>query len=167
MKFYAGIGSRETPAFIWGCMQARALILASQGYTLRSGAATGADFFFERGALEGHGSTEIYLPWRNYNKHPSTLLPTPEAFLMAEQFHPAWHQLSRGGRCLHARNSHIIMGADLKTPVEFVLFWTRDGKASGGTGQALRIAQHYGIPTELITDSCVENPTQNATLGSP
>lgn len=151
MKFYAGIGSRETPSFICGCMEARALILAAQGYTLRSGAASGADFFFERGAVSGKGGIEIWLPWLGYNGHPSELTPTAEAWEIAKKFHPAWNRCSMQARALHARNSHIILGADLKTPVEFVLFWTPDGKASGGTGQGLRIAQAYGIRCELVS----------------
>jgi hypothetical protein len=28
-----------------------------------------------------------------------------------------------------------------------VVCWTSDGKASGGTGQAIRIAKYYEIPT--------------------
>jgi hypothetical protein len=30
-------------------------------------------------------------------------------------------------------------------PSRFVLCWTPEGSGSGGTGQALRIARHYGV----------------------
>lgn len=150
MKFYAGIGSRETPPAVCAIMTRRAQELAHKGYTLRSGAAKGADTAFEAGAWGELGQPEIWLPWLGYNGHLSTLIPSPAAFEMAAKFHPRWSKLSDNVRKLHARNSHIILGADLKTPVEFVLYWTPDGTAFGGTGQGLRIAQAYGIPTELI-----------------
>lgn len=47
---------------------------------------------------------------------------------------------------LHARNMHIILGANLDSPVEIVICWTKDGLRSGGTGQALRLAESRDIP---------------------
>lgn len=52
-----------------------------------------------------------------------------------------------------SRNSYQVLEKDLNTPVEFVLCWTKDGKASGGTGQAMRIAKDKNIPIfNLKTD---------------
>ena len=45
-----------------------------------------------------------------------------------------------------ARNCHQVLGQDLKTPVDFIVCWTKDGGESGGTGQALRIARDLNIP---------------------
>ncbi len=51
-----------------------------------------------------------------------------------------------------ARNSQQILGQNLNDYCAFVVCWTPDGaenattKQSGGTGQAIRIANHYGIP---------------------
>jgi hypothetical protein len=143
MKFYAGIGSRETPSHILQVMSEDAYRLQARGYILRSGAAEGADSAFEAGAGD---QKEIWLPWRGFQNHPSRLLPSLAAFEMAARFHPAWERCSRGARALHARNCHQVLGADLATPVEFVLCWTKDGRASGGTGQAIRIAEAHGIP---------------------
>ena len=39
-----------------------------------------------------------------------------------------------------------LKGDDLKTPSDFVICWTKDGKDTGGTGQAMRIATYYWIP---------------------
>jgi len=39
----------------------------------------------------------------------------------------------------------ILFGKDLNTPVEFIVCWTKSGKVTGGTGQALRIAKYYDI----------------------
>jgi hypothetical protein len=38
-----------------------------------------------------------------------------------------------------------------------VVCWTKDGKSSGGTGQALRIAEYYSIPIfNLKNDGAIE-----------
>lgn len=134
---YAGIGSRKTPDYHLGIMQAVGLSLASLHFTLRSGRARGADQAFERGARYGGGFCEIYEPRYDLPK---------SWFEHAAMFHPTWRKCSSDAKILHARNSAIMLGGDLLHPVRFVCCWTVDGKASGGTGQALRIAEHHNIP---------------------
>ena len=34
----------------------------------------------------------------------------------------------------------------MKSPVNAIVCWTKDAKTVGGTGQALRIAEDYGLP---------------------
>lgn len=153
MKYYAGIGSRETPKDICLYMTAIAKRLASLGYTCNSGGADGADSAFERGAVINR---QIFLPWDGFNKRyistltklhgeGSYIVPTFNADLV-EKYHPKPSALSDDGWKFMSRNSYQVLGKDLKTPAEFVLCWTRDGKASGGTGQALRIAKDHNIP---------------------
>lgn len=167
VKCYTGIGSRSTPPEILRLFKVTAARLADAGWTLRSGAAPGADTAFEEGVFEAlayyEGSSadsellaEIYLPWSGFEgrkSDPSGWVqydpsPSPLAFPIAEQFHPAWDRCSQGARRLHARNVHQVLGQDVTNPVlsRFVLCWTPDGSGSGGTGQALRIAKHYGVP---------------------
>lgn len=141
-RYYAGIGSRETPGPVLGDMAVLARWMTEAGFTLRSGHAPGADTAFEKAA----GAAEIWLPWLGFRGSDSRLVPSPEAFRLAEGHHPAWHRCSDAARKLHARNSHIVLGQDLHSPVEFVLCWTRNGERGGGTGQALRIAVAHGIP---------------------
>lgn len=142
-KVYAGIGSRETPSSVCALMTRIAEALQQAGWTLRSGAAQGADAAFEAGA---GSAKEIWVPWRGFQGHPSTLVPSPEAFRLAAEHHPAWHACSAGAKALHARNGHQVMGADLCSPVAFVAAWTHNGSGQGGTGQAIRIARAHGIP---------------------
>lgn len=151
MKYYAGIGSRETPSAICAAMVRIASELASSGFILRSGAADGADAAFELGA----SAKEIYLPWLGFNGHKSTLLPSKEAFIMAEKFHPAWHKCSSAARKLHARNCHQVLGKDLNTPSEFIICWTKDAAGGGGTGQAIRIAKAHNIPVYDLADPAI------------
>jgi hypothetical protein len=149
MKAYAGIGSRSTPLDVIELMELVAEALAWQGWTLRSGHAPGADQAFESGA---GGSAEIYLPWPTFEHsrgiEARTIIdrPSPDAYEVAAEHHPQWQYLKRGAKALHARNSHQVLGADLRTPVKFILCWTKLAKGEGGTGQAIRIAKANDIP---------------------
>ena len=142
---YAGVGSRDTPVEVLGQMAQLARELGDDGWTLRSGAAGGADAAFESGLLDWH-SREIFLPKARFNGHPSPLRPTSAAFEMAAAFHPAWHRCNPFARALHARNCHQVLGEQLDDPVAMVVCWTPRGSGSGGTGQALRIARAHEIP---------------------
>lgn len=147
MRYYAGIGSRETPEFMLLVFEEIGGFLAKQGFTLRSGGAKGADKAFENGCDKVKGNKEIYLPWEGFEDSDSMLIVrNPKAFEIAEQFHPYWHNLKQGARKLQARNSHQVLGKDLNTPSDFIICWTKNGNGSGGTGQALRVAKHYNIP---------------------
>lgn len=139
MKLYAGIGSRETPDDILEEMKLIASKLANLDYTLRSGGALGADSAFELGCDYIFGSKEIY-----YSKHA-----TPKAIELALKFHPNPEALKRKGDYvlgLMGRNMQIISGLNLDKNVDFVVCWTKDGKASGGTGQAIRYVESLNIP---------------------
>lgn len=153
MLKYAGIGSRETPSHIIRVMEDYAYCMASHA-VLRSGGAPGADVAFEFGASTAGGRKEIYLPWNGFNGALNNAFlsePTPQAYEIAEYYHPGWRYLKRGAKKLMARNSHEVLGKDLDDPVDFIVCWTPDGskdgksKTCGGTGQALRIAADYEL----------------------
>lgn len=147
MKYYAGIGARDTPQEVRQFMYNVAKYLATKDITLRSGAADGADNAFELGCISSNGYKQIFLPWKGFNNNLSTYIdPSDEAFDIAKQFHPAWNRLSQGAKKLQARNSHQILGPDLNTPSDFVICYTKDGKLVGGTSQAIKVANHYNIP---------------------
>ncbi len=161
---YAGIGSRDTPEEAREAMRHLGTNLAKRGYVLRSGGAPGADTAFEEGAKLALGQREIYLPWKGFQgrtpeEDEACLVMVRQAWKAARftsYYHPKAHALSTQAQLFMNRNAHQVMGADLANPVEFVLFWSRgvtrdsDGvnaDASGGTGQAVRIAYGYNIPT--------------------
>ncbi|MHB1201323.1 MAG: A1S_2505 family phage non-structural protein [Polaromonas sp.] len=148
---YAGIGSRATPPEVLHRMTRIAERLEARGYTLRSGAAAGADAAFENGAL----SKQIFLPWAGFNGNASPLdHPTDEAIGVAKVVHPAFDRLADAAVRLISRNSHQILGQNLDAPVDFVVCWTPDGaeteaqrsQVSGGTGQAIALASRWNIP---------------------
>jgi hypothetical protein len=145
--YYAGIGSRETPRQVLEAFESIAQWLGKQNCILRSGGAEGADSAFERGCDAVHGPKEIFLPWKGFNGSKSTLIVSDsQAFEIAAKYHPYWPHLNQGAQKLQARNSHQILGQDLRTPSDFVICWTKDGSGAGGTGQAIRIANAGKIP---------------------
>lgn len=130
--------------------------LATDGYTLRSGAADGADHAFEHGCDWIGGAKEIYIPWEGFNNSYSELYqPSEEANIIAEEIYGSrWKQLSPAVKALMARNMHQVMGEMLDEKSMFVICWTPDGctKANqrigrtGGTGQAIAYADKLSIP---------------------
>jgi hypothetical protein len=145
-KYYAGVGSRQTPENILHLMTRIAMRMAELGWVLRSGGAKGADYAFEKGAGD---KKEIYLPWRGFGGSNSEHIvgSYPRLREIAEKHHPAWQACSAAAKSLHTRNVAQILG-DSKdsSPSTCVICWTPEGKGGGGTGQAIRIAHSYGIP---------------------
>lgn len=149
MKSYAGIGSRKTPKYILEIIQATAKLLAVDGYTCHTGAATGADQAFAEKADTVH----LFLPWPSYEKvwvqylHTYSNVETTVinnqhtlAFASVDEFHPNPSCLTPVIKKLHARNYLIIEGC------EFIVCWTPKGETTGGTGQAIRIAKSLDMP---------------------
>ena len=146
-RYYAGIGSRQTPTAILAVMQTCGRMLACTGWTLRSGHADGADMAFERGCDQGHGDKEIFIPWFRFNGSDSRLHKIPEwAFEQASELHPNWRFLKGPVRKLHARNVLQIMGLETGQTVSVVLCWTPNAQAVGGTATALNLAAQLDIP---------------------
>lgn len=154
---YAGIGSRKAPIGILALMEILASRLAKQGHVLRSGAAHGADQAFERGCDAAGGRKEIFIPWDGFQGRKATgrrdselygtfAGVTQKALELAAEVHPNWAACSDAARKLHARNCFQILGRNLDVPVTDVVCWTPNGSGEGGTGQAIRLARHLGIP---------------------
>jgi hypothetical protein len=151
LKIYTGIGSRETPKQILELFRTVGEYLAKEGFTLRSGAAGGADAAFETGCDKAQGLKEIFIPWQNFNNRsnrqpPDYVASKKEAFQLAEKFHKRWDTLSDAGKKYHARNAHQVLGWDFDKPTSFIICYTHGGKGKGGTGLALRIARQRRIP---------------------
>jgi hypothetical protein len=159
---YAGIGSRRTPRDVLSLMEALAASMAADGWVLRTGLSPGADQAFYRGAMSGAGDVELYLPWAGFESGARLEVeggrvralcgPSPPAWQLAPRFHKRWDELADDERRLLARDGDQVLGTGLLHPVRLVACWTPDGGLDGerlyqdGTGQALRIAHHHGIP---------------------
>ena len=138
--------------------------MASWGHTLRSGGAEGADEAFEVGCQTNQGKMEIYLPYRGFRKNKSNFYGTnKEARNLAKKYHPNWGVLGATGRDFMGRNAYQILGAGLDTPSDFILCWTPDGKVTGGTGQALRMAVDYSIPVFNLGSMTLDEANEGIT----
>ncbi|QQO38481.1 hypothetical protein VPG01_123 [Vibrio phage VPG01] len=105
-----------------------------------------------------------FLPWNGYNDGHETgnaqflsLESCPEALRMeaariAEEHHPAWDRLKRGGRAMHTRNVFQALGVALspETMADLTVYCAEESQArivKGGTRTAVEISRSYGIPT--------------------
>ena len=159
-KFYAGIGSRETPREIRREMTELASHLEELGYTLRSGNATGADQAFALGVKK---NAQIWLPRKNFEREFQLSKPDHdyrlvsgydvEAISSVDIFHPTPHALTERGREFMTRNYRQVIG-DNEPDSEFIICWTREGKEAGGTAQAIRIAKKNKIPIINMFEFC-------------
>lgn len=164
--FYTGIGSRDTPDEVLRWFKIYADVLAELGFTLRSGAAPGADAAFEEGCDRVEGSKEIYLPWKGFQNSTSQYQGvSPEAQMIASEIYGSrFPYLKRPVKLLMSRNMYQVTGLTLDKPSKFVLCWTPDGcssanergKKSGGTGQAIAYASTLGIPVFNVQRDGVE-----------
>jgi hypothetical protein len=161
--YYTGVGSRKTPSEACAGLRAIAHRLARAGYTLRSGAAQGADTAFEEGAAEflirsPKQMYDIYLPWEGYEGRKKSLnyhvpedcppLLWKEAMLIAAETHPSWSSCSKGAKTLHTRNVFQVLGHDLQSPSKFLICWAdvdKRGVPKGGTATAWNLAKQFNI----------------------
>ena len=151
MKYYTGIGSRETPEDILEIMEKIAIKLEKEGWTLRSGGASGADTAFEKNVK----NKEIFLPWKFFQDNLSKFYKPQEwTYPIAQQFHINWFNLKPQDKKLHARNVHQILGyQENDKHSSFVICWTPNVETIGGTATAIKIANKYNIPVFNLADS--------------
>lgn len=170
---YAGIGSRKIHSELSIEMIKLGFALALCGGVLESGAADGSDTSFEVGAKMAYDFMcsmdsslpkndysrvmNVHLGWRGFNGRPASSgydhsIPV-KATSMTEPFHSGWEYLSDGAKQLMSRNIMQVLTRTLLDPVKFVMCFTADGakksvdtsSKTGGTGQAIRIADHYNV----------------------
>jgi hypothetical protein len=158
-KFYAGIGSRQTPPDVLALMTRVAAYLRAQGWTLRSGHAQGADRAFEVGA---NRKAVVYLPWPRfgqdkYGDDPG--MPVLGEDVCDRARWAANHKVLVALKIrpkteapnivpLMGRNVAQVLGMPGDPPSKFVVCWCpeMDGKPQGGTACAVQLAAHEGIP---------------------
>lgn len=180
MGSYAGVGSRRIAAWFTKQQIKFGAAMAFMGIKLHSGGADGSDTAYEFGAkiaydflaqkyglppMDYGRVMNIYLPWDGFNgrQQASGYISTvhPNAERIAAQYHNYWDDLNYGPKKMMSRNSMQVLGDDLNSPVRFVMAYTPDGAVNasmttsktGGTGQAIRIADDKGVNIYNISNS--------------
>ena len=154
---YAGVGARRAPPASLASMWNMARELAARGWHLRTGGAAGADSAFAQAAPAGQRT--VFVPWRGYNRWDAAacrVLSADEIHAMrkaAAPHHPAWERCPESVRDLHARNVAVVLGADMGQAVDAMVCWTERGRVTGGTGMAIRLARHHGIPVLNLAET--------------
>ncbi len=150
-NYYTGIGSRKTPPDILSLMTRIATHLDSLGKILRSGGAKGADDAFLQGASL---TAQLYLPYQGFNGHRGIVIQDQEilwnATEIAAQIHEHWATYDDFARKTHLRSVFQVLGGDLKSPSDFLIFWAatdRNGNIEGGTRTAVALAKERSIPS--------------------
>lgn len=143
IKYYTGIGSRQTPPKILLEMTKIAEINKKKGYRLRSGGAIGADQAFQAGC---GGNADIFIP------NP-LLYPTDQweywktlASEVCSSFGLKLNSMRSYTQFLIIRNMGQIVGRHGEEDSSMVYCWTPNGKLIGGTRYALRLAEMRNIP---------------------
>lgn len=164
-KYYAGIGSRNTPKEILHIMCQLGYVMAENSYVLRSGGAKGADTYFQMGCQEWCKDNsvdfserqEIFLPWDGFNdlspkgNNGITLENHWLALEITHDTHPNANRLTNTQMQLMMRNVSQVYGNN-QVDSEFIVCWTPDAATdktsinTGGTGQAIRLANEADIP---------------------
>lgn len=157
MHSYAGIGSREITSTEEGRIHRIAEIMQMKGYLLYSGGADGSDHAFEVGS-GGYGVS--FLPWPGFNaqlesKTYKVVFHSKESEASVNRWHPMPSKLTRNGRLFMSRNYFQVNGAGGLPRVDFVICCAtrKRDEVSGGTGQAVRIANSLKIPVINIRDA--------------
>lgn len=150
MTVICGIGSRQTPPTILQEMIKIGNWTKCRKIWLRSGHAEGADWSFEQGSQR---YCIAYLPWVGFNKHlvsnAQFYIPEESRWLnsLVWTYHPKAGSLSQAAFKLMRRNGCQVLGKNGDNPSKVVICWTTNWKKpSGGTSQAIRIANAYSIP---------------------
>lgn len=171
MKFYTGIGSRETPIEILDEMKYLASKLSEKYFILRSGGAKGADSAFESGSLPILKNIYYATPPKYDSEVHDGIVSSHvcdfnTAMNIASKYHPYWYSLKYYSKLLMARNVFQVLGHTMNIPSELVIAWTPNGLnicdefinrsginlsdinsyLDGGTSLAIKLAIANNIP---------------------
>lgn len=173
---FAGVGARLAHPKITKVQATFGFVMCLKGIINKSGRAYGSDYAFETGTRLGwrflssiygwpdtptSACQQIMLPWNGFNgaQHKPDMgyfcELTEECFEIARWFHPDWESLKPGEKKLMARNTQEVLGRTLREPVRFLVAYTDGAQVVGGTGLALKLAQHYGINIHNLGDESV------------
>lgn len=156
-KIVAGIGTRHPPtddADLNETMRVFCYFAVKMGWHLRSGAAIGMDSWFER---LWDNNKEIFIAkerisGKTHGVDGANFVEGPQevaAFNIMKKIHPAGPRLKGIAKAMHTRNIFQILGEDLNTPADLIVYYAKfddEGKEiTGGTRTAVVLGKQRGI----------------------
>jgi len=166
MRGYAIGGHRDAPEWALRLAAKCAAHALSEGSWLRTGGAKGIDEWAARGAAlvpNAGGRLEIVLPWEGFRGaaegHPdaNVWVISPAHLEVCLRLTPEVGRKPQGVQRLMARNVGVLLGKDLKTPVDRVICYR---VRPGGTDHLVRCARMLGIRVYNIADPAVRGPLE-------
>lgn len=157
-KPFALAFNQDIPESILPMLEALTTKLNELGYTVRIGGNKGIEEFIE----DKMQRKEVHLPWRNFNEKESKLtFNTKQAFILAKQFSPVYDRLPDSVKAFLARNVRLILGNNLKSPLLFLITWSKDGVESakhrtaqtGNVGHVIAMADMLRVPIFNLSKS--------------
>lgn len=157
-KPFALAFNQDIPESITPVLEAMVNKLNELGYTARLGGNLNLEELIEQ-KME---RKEVHLPWRDFNKKESKLtFNTKPSFILAKQFSPVYDRLPDAVKAMLARNVRLILGYNLKSPLLFLITWSRDGVESakhrtaqtGNVGHVIAMADMLRVPIFNISRS--------------
>lgn len=153
-EFYKPVAiafNNDAPESLVPVIEAITAKLNELGYTARLGGNLNIEELVEKNIER----KEIHLPWRNFNEKESKLtFNTKPSFILAKQFSPVYDRLPDAVKAILARNVRLILGNNLKSPLLFLITWSRDGVESakyrtaqtGNVGHVIAMADMLRVP---------------------
>lgn len=156
-KIVAGIGTRHPPtddADLNETMRVFCYFAVKMGWHLRSGAAIGMDSWFER---LWDNNKEIFIAkerisGKRHGYDGANFIEGPQevaAFNIMKHIHPKGSKLKGIAKAMHTRNIFQILGEDLNTPADLIVYYAKfddeGAEITGGTRTAVVLGKQRGI----------------------
>lgn len=156
-KIVAGIGTRHPPtddADLNETMRVFCYFAVKMGWHLRSGAAIGMDSWFER---LWDNNKEIFIAkerisGKRHGYDGANFVEGPlevAAFNIMKHIHPKGSKLKGIAKAMHTRNIFQILGEDLNTPVDLIVYYAKfddeGAEITDGTRTAVVLGKQRGI----------------------
>lgn len=156
-----GVGSRKTPHETLDQARQLAALLVRKGHHIRTGEARGMDQAFRDSVDHVDPSCKTVYTARDSRwcaTRGKEYIACPEsplwghAMAIASSHHPNWEAVKRNhwALMLHSRNPFQVLGEDLNSPSDALIFWAppigTEGRCQGGTNTAVATALEWDIP---------------------
>ncbi len=149
----------EVPGETIILMEQISKLLHSKGFTFRfDGSAQ--DTAASIGYSTCKDRSEIYLPWKGFNKDVTGKLvrPSEKAYRIAAGINPRFNNIPPTVRAMVARVVHVIMGDECNTPVNLCIIYTADGAE---TKADLKAARTGNVPFTIYLCEALGIPVFN------